>query len=192
MEFILHDIILGVIDVDEAYEAHAKIQDKFILLSTPGDKFRNLDNDKSLFDFFKDDTYTNHSSEKVNTRFRVFSNNDPKQYQDYYANISSLDYLKLSWRFNKLWVQKSANIMWFMNLLVAILAIIASTYVTITLSQKNNSDKIEIVNPTKLDNKQLNEIIKAIQTSKYIKLDSAQVRQIIQQLKTKSKNTLSK
>ena len=72
-----------------------------------------------------------------------------------------------------------------MYLLVAILVIITSTYIAITLSQKKNSEKIEIVNPTKLDVKQLKEIIKAIQTSKSIKLDSTQVIQIIQQLKRK-------
>ena len=184
MEFILYDIILNVFQVDEAYEAHANIQDKFISLSTPGNKFRNLDGDKFLFDFFKDNTYSNYSTEKVNTRFRVFSNDDPMRYQDYYANISSCNYLKLSWRFNKLWIQKSANIMWLMNLLVAILAIFASIYVTFKISEKTNSEKIEILNPTKIDNQQLNEIIQAIQTNKTIKLDSVQIRQIIQQLKT--------
>lgn len=64
MKFILYDILLNVFDVDEAYEADASIDHKFILISTPGDKFRNFKDDKFLFDFFKDDTYKYHSYRK--------------------------------------------------------------------------------------------------------------------------------
>lgn len=183
MKFILYDIILNVFKVDEAYEAHANIQDKFISLSTPGESFRNMDGDFFLFDFFKDDTYTNHSSEKVNTRFRVFSNDNPNLYQDYYANISRQDYLKLAWRFKKTWIQKSENIMWLMNLLVATMAIIASTLVAINFPQNNNSVKIVYPKATKIDDQQLNEIIQAIQKTKTIKLDTIQVREMIRLLK---------
>jgi hypothetical protein len=179
MKFILYDIILNVFQVDEAYEAHASIQDKFILLSTPGDKFRNLDGDKFLFDFSRDDTYTNHSSEKVNIKFRVYSNGEPNRYQDYYACISIVNYLKLCWRFKKLWLQKRDNVMWLINLLVAILAIIASTYATIEVSRKRDENKIEIKRPIKLDEQQLNEIIKALQSDKINTIDISQLKQIL-------------
>lgn len=183
MEFILYDIILNVFRVDEAYEAHAKIQDRFILLSTPGNQFRNLNNDKALFDFYRDDLYKNHSSEKVNTRFRVFNNNAPERFNDYYAHLSYLNYLKLCYRFKKLWFQKADNIMWLVNLFVALIAIVSSVIVTLKFSQTNNQETNEIKNEIKIDDQQLNEIITALKTNNTIRLDSIQIREIIQQLK---------
>lgn len=184
MKFILYDIFLNVAQVDEAYEAHAEIQDRFILLSTPGNHFRNMDGDKFLFDLFRDDTFKNHSTQKVNTRIRVFSNNEPSTYRDYYANISYLDYLKIIRKFNKLWFQKGANIMWFMNLAIAILATIASTYVSIKLSDSKVPTKIEIITPTHIDDSQFEQIIKTLQTTKTLNLDSTQIRILIERLKS--------
>lgn len=187
MEFILYDIFLNVFRVDEAYEAHAKIQDKFILLSTPGNHFRNLNDDKSLFDFYRDDSFENHSQEKVNTRIRIFSNNNSGVFNDYYAHISRLNYLILCYRFKKLWLQKTDNIMWLVNLLVAIAAIICSTIVAVKFTQTNNSEKGNLQNRIIIDKQQLDDILSGLKSSNTIKLDSTQMNEIILQLKKTQK-----
>lgn len=183
MKFILYDIFLNI-DVDEAYDAHASIDHKFILISTPGDNFRNMDGDKFLFDFYKDNTYKYHSKEEVNTRIRVFNNSDPHLFNEYYAHLSWFDYFKLAWNFKKLWIQQRDNVMWIVNLSVAISAILLSTYVTMQLSKPDKTQKIDLVEPIKINEQQIIDFNKAISTEKIYKLDSIQFNLLLDKVES--------
>jgi hypothetical protein len=182
MKFILYDILLNVFDVDEAYEAHASIDHKFILISTPGDKFRNFKDDKFLFDFFKDDTYKYHSSEKVNTRFRVFSNENSDAYNDYYAHLKWKEYFILAWRFKKFWILQKDSIMWIINLLVAVTSILFSTFVALKLSNNESPQKVELTNPMMINEKQLDILTNSLDKDKLINLDSVQLNKILYEI----------
>jgi hypothetical protein len=189
MEFKLYDILLNVFEVDEAEESDAKIENRFIVLSTPNDSFKNLDNDKFLFDFWRDDTFKNHSSSKVNTRIRIFNERDQELYNDYFANIGSLDYLTLLWRFKKHWIQNVNNLMWLTNLLVAVCAIVMTTYITLKVSQTSfETQKIEHNSSIKLDEQQLQDIIKEIKSTKN-EIDSMEIDLITKEIE---KNLLLK
>jgi hypothetical protein len=180
IKFVLYDIILNVFKVDEAYEAHARIDHKFILISTPGNSFRNKNDDPALFDFFRDDTYRYHSSEKVNTRIRVFSNTEEGTFSDYYARISAVDYFILSCRFKKLWIQQKESLMWLTNLLVAISAILMTTIVSLNFANPKEIQKIELTTPVKIDNDQF--IILEGSLDKETKIDSTQLRLLLEKL----------
>jgi len=184
MKFTLYDIILNVNEVDEAIDSEAQIDRKFILISTPQNPHRNLNKEKYLFDFWRDDTYKKHSTAKVNTKIRVFSEGKLDTYNDYYAKIETLDYIRLAWRFKKLWIQKNDNLMWLTNLLVAITSIALSTYVSVRLAQQDKKiNQIEIVNPSKLDDQQLDDLIKAMSKDNHIlTLDTNQLNYIIHKL----------
>ena len=182
IKFVLYDIILNVFKVDEAYEAHARIDHKFILISTPGNSFRNKNEDPALFDFFRDDTYRYHSSEKVNTRIRVFSNNEEGAFSDYYARISAVDYFILSFRFKKLWIQQKESLMWLTNLLVAISAILMTTIVSLNFANPKEIQKIELATPLKIDNDQFIILQRSLSLNKETKIDSTQLRLLLEKL----------
>jgi hypothetical protein len=178
MKFILYDILLKF-DVDEAYEAHASIDHKFILISTPGDKFRNFKDDKFLFDFFKDDTFKYHSSEKVNTRIRVFSNDNSELFNDYYAHLNWKEYFILAWRFKKFWLLQKDSIMWIINLLVAIISILFSTYVALRLLSNGTPQKVELTNQIMLNEKQFDSLFHKLKQDKLLSLDSLQLNKLL-------------
>ena len=143
MEFNLYNVQLLLWEVDETKDSEAKVQDKFLLISTHGNPNRNWNNDKFHFDFSRDNTYTKYTTEKVNTKIILF-HSDGIGESEFYAKIDYFDYIKLSWRFKKLWIQKKENLMWFTNLIVAILSILFSTYIAIKISGNDKNKSIEI------------------------------------------------
>lgn len=159
MRFNLYAVEILCYEVDETLDSEAKIENKFLLISTPQDSYRNFNNDKFHFDFFRDKTYEKYTTEKVNTKIKLFHSNG-KGENILYARINHLNYLKLCWRFQKLWIQKKDNLMWLINLFVAIVSIAFSSYVAISISKENKNQRILI------EEIQLQEIIKALESKK--------------------------
>ena len=184
MKFKLYRIELLLWEVDESYDSEAEIIDKFISISTPHDSYRNRKNDKFHFDFSKDNTYKKHSTEKVNTKFKIYSADNPDEFGEFYAHINFWNFLKLSSRFGKLWIQEKENIMWLTNIIVLIVSMFLSTYVALELYQKeDNPKKFEIINPIKIEKNQLKELKGNENFGKQIRLDSNQVKEIIDKIK---------
>jgi hypothetical protein len=142
MKFKLYYVDLIIWEVNQSYDSDAEIENKFLLISTPNDNYRNRSRDKFHFDFERDNIYTNYTKEKLNTKI-IIHHSDGKGKSELFARIDTLDYLILSLRFKKLWIQKSENVMWFINILVAILSIIVSSLVALELSKSNEPIKIE-------------------------------------------------
>lgn len=184
MKFRLYTIELLLWEVNENYDSEAEIIDEFILISTPNDSYRNRKNDKFHFDFSKDKTYTKYSTEKVNTKFKIYYANEPDKFGEFYAHIKFLNFLMLSSRFGKLWIQQKENIMWLTNIVVLIISMFLSTYVALILYQKEDeTKKFEIINSIKIDENQLKELKENEKIGNQLKLDSNHVKEIIDKIK---------
>lgn len=155
MKFKLYYTDLTLWEVYQIYDSVAEIENKFLLISTPGDTYRNKNKDKFHFDFERDNTYSNYTKERLNTKIIIY-HSDGKEKSELYARINNFDYLKLSFRFNKLWIQKSENVMWAINIFVAILSIVISSFVAFELSKSND--------PVLLDKKQFEILKKVLET----------------------------
>lgn len=121
-------------------------------------------------------------TEKVNTRFRVFSNENPDAYNDYYAHLKWKDYFILAWRFKKFWILPKDSVMWIINLLVAITSILFSTYVALKPSYNESPQKIELTNQMMIDEKQLESLIHSLDKNNLLTLDSIQLDKLLYEI----------
>lgn len=170
--FTLYDIILNILGPDEAVEGEAWVAGRFLMVKRPRSADDDGIEDAHRFDFFRDDTFEESSTAKVNTRIRVFGILEPERFMDYYAHMSSLDFLILSWKFDKTWVQQKDNFMWLTNAILTIASVcIAALALKISLTPPQ---------PLTLDKQQIQELIHELRASRIERLDTLATKKINQ------------
>ena len=172
-KFNLYDIILNVWQVSEALDSVGQIDGKLTRI-TSAFKVDGFDNDAFCFDFFRDNTFEQHSTEKVNTKFRIYNEMDKNQLNDYFACIPWYYHIYISWKYNKNWIQKKDHLMWLTNAILAFTSVLIAYY-AIRLTQKASS-------PLKLDAVQMQKVINAIDNDEPISVDSVQFAELKTQL----------
>ena len=176
---ILYDMKIELYELDEDSKLNqsvsdtAKLSGKLMLFSPEGDEEKIYS-----YTFWKDNSYKKLTPLKVNTKFHLLNDEQKKEFE-YYSHLNFKQRLILNFWFEKLWVQKTSNLMWLTNLLVAIAAIMLSTYVSLKLAkEETNPTEVIISGTTNIDPVQFYEITKAIKSANenriIIELDSTE------------------
>jgi hypothetical protein len=168
LKLTLYDVILNVNQVQETFESEAQVDGKLIVLTSGEEPLvhRYYYNDAYHFDFFADDTFEKQSGKGVNTRVRVFNEGNKTDFTDYYAYISKINFLRLSWKFDKTWIQQKDNLMWLTNVLLTVASVaIAALAIKISLTSPASQTLM-------LDKQQLRELSRELRDIKAPHLDT--------------------